>query len=395
VFTFYRYKGLSAKLIHDRTEKVEALGPYLVRITFKQPFPNFLEFFLPGTSTIGWIVPKTYIEKVGEAEFKKRPVGCGPYKFIEFRPDAKFVVEAFGNFWRKKPHIKRLEFYLVKEPSTRYAMVKNGEVDIATLMTDLFYEKVKIDKKLRLLTPLSPTRWIVYMTSQWDPKSPWADPRVRKAASLAIDRQTLADAHMPGCGPNGSLGLDGDPEAAHFPPDPYDPGRAKKLLDEAGYPNGFHGGIYYPYDGPYWAYGEQVANYWKAIGIKCDLVLLDRPAWIAKRRSGQMEGATFIDSITQPTIGSRLDFLFGGIYCYGNYPEIQALWSQYNQSMDPKIRRDFIGRIQKLIYEKTMYIPLTTTNSPAAFGPRVKGNPYKIQPLIWFLCPMEDIELNE
>ena len=84
------------------------------------------------------MVPKKYVEKVGEAGFKKNPVGCGPYKFVEFVAGVKLVAEAFEDYWRKVPNIKRLEFYIVSEPATRLAMVKRGEVDIATLMQGCF-----------------------------------------------------------------------------------------------------------------------------------------------------------------------------------------------------------------------------------------------------------------
>jgi len=79
---------------------------------------------------------------------------------------------------------------------------------------------------------------------------------------------------------------------------------------------------------------------------------------------------------------------------YGNYPDIKALWEKYNKAIKTDERKNLIGQIQKLIYEKSMFLPLTTTNSPAAFGPRPKGNPYRIQPYIWFTCPFEDMELN-
>ncbi len=172
-------------------------------------FPTSWNIFFPGQRTIGWVVPKKYIEKVGEAGFKKNPVGAGPYKFVEFVTGVRLVGEAFEEYWRKVPHIKRMEFHIIPEPATRLAMARRGEVDIATLMQGVFYEDLKKDPKLRMLPPLSPTRWLVYLTSQWDPKSPWSDARVRKAASLAIDRKTLADVHMPGCGPVGSLGSGG------------------------------------------------------------------------------------------------------------------------------------------------------------------------------------------
>jgi peptide/nickel transport system substrate-binding protein len=393
VFSFWRYKGPQAKALQSRTEKVEAVNPYLVRFVFKNPFPDFLEVQLPGSTTIGWVVPKKYIEKVGEAGFKKKPVGCGPYKFVEFESGVKLIAEAFDGYWRKVPNVKRLEFYIVSEPATRLAMVRRGEVDIATLMQGIFYEDAKKDSKLRIFPAWSPTRWLVYLTAQWDPKSPWSNPKVRKAASLAIDRKTLADIYMPGCGPIGALALPNDANGVQFPPDPYDPAQAKKLLAEAGYPKGFNGGKFYPYEGGYWPYGEQIANYWKAIGISLDTILLDRPAWFANRQGGKMKGAVFIDNSQAATIGGRLLYLFGST-SYGNYPDIQEVWNQYNKAVNPKTRKELIGRIQKMIYERTMFIPLTSTNSPAAVGPRVKDNPWKIDPLIWFTAPFEDIELN-
>ena len=91
VFTIKRYKGANAKLIQGRLDKVEAVNPNLVRVHFKEPFPDFLEYMLPGATTIAWIVPKKYMEKVGEAEFKKHPVGAGPYKYVEYAPGVKLV----------------------------------------------------------------------------------------------------------------------------------------------------------------------------------------------------------------------------------------------------------------------------------------------------------------
>jgi peptide/nickel transport system substrate-binding protein len=393
VFTIKRYKGANAKQIQSRIEKIEAVNPNLVRIRFSESFPDFLEYMLPGATTIAWIVPKKYIEKVGDMEFKKHPVGAGPYKFVECVPGVKLVGEAFEGYWRKMPNVKQLEFYNIPEPATRLAMVKRGEADIATLMQGVYYEDLKKTPSLRLLAPLSPVNWMVYIGAQWDPKSPWADPRVRKAASLAIDRQTLADIHMPGCGPVGTLAMSNDPMAAIFPPDPYDPAAAKKLLAEAGHPNGFNGGKFYPYEGGYWPYGEQVATYWKAVGINVETVLLDKPALLAQRAAGKMKDAIFIDNPTAPSVGLRLSTLFSG-GSYGNYPDIADLWNKYQKEPSQKVRKSLSEKIQTLVHERRMWLPLTDTNSPAAIGPRVKGNPYKIQPMIWFTCPFEDIELN-
>jgi peptide/nickel transport system substrate-binding protein len=394
VFSFWRYKAAHAKAIHERTEKVEAPDPYTVRFRFKEPFPDFLDYFIPGVASIGWVVPKKYIEQVGDAGYKRQPIGCGPYKFVEFSSGIRLIVEAFDQFWRKTPQIKRMEFHSILETATRLVMVKRGEVDIATLMTGVFYDDAKKDPNVRLFTPLSPVPRIVYIASQWDPKSPWSDPRVRKAASLAIDRQTLADVHMPGTGPIGGIGLQGDPLTVQFPPDPYDPNRARKLLAEAGYPKGFHGGKYYPNEGGYWPYCEQVANYWKAVGISVDTILLDRPAWWANREGGKMKGAVFVDPVQSPMVAGCLSYLLGP-GSYGSYPDIQALWERYRKEIEPQARKDLIHQVQRMIQERTVWIPLTSTNSPAAAGPRVKGNPWKTQPIIWFTAPFEDMELVE
>lgn len=395
VFTFKRYKGGPASMLHNRIEKLEAESPHLFSVTFKKPFPDFLEYLLPGASSIAWIVPKKYVEKVGDAEFRRHPVGCGPYKFVEFKAGIVLVGEAYENYWRKIPHVKRLELYSVTERSTRYAMAKKGELDFALSMTDVFYERVKKDPALRMLTGASPNYQYVYIAAQWDPKSPWFDARVRKAASLAINRKPLSDVVYPEGGSIDSLGLPGDPEALRSPVDPYDPERARKLLAEAGYPKGFHGGKFY-YFQEFSNMGEMIATFWKAIGIELEMTPMERSVWLAQHHSGKMKGGIFTDFVGAPTINARLNYLFGP-QNYGNYPDIQALWEQYNQSLDPKVRKELIGRIQRLMHERTMVILTMLASVPSAIGPRVKGDPFKMRGgfPIWFPCPIEDLELND
>jgi ABC-type transport system substrate-binding protein len=106
-----------------------------------------------------------------------------------------------------------------------------------------------------------------------------------------------------------------------------------------------------------------------------------------------MKDSLFIDPCQAPTIAGRLAYLFSN-NSYGNYPDVQVAWDKYQKAVKPKAQQELLGDIQRLIHERTQYIPLTATNVPTAFGPRVKGNPFKVQPHIWYTAPFEDIELK-
>ena len=129
-FSFDRYKGAAAKLLHDRVREVQVVDPGRVRFHLKEPWPDFMTFY--GTSATGaaWIVPKKYVEKVGEDGFKKAPIGAGPYRVVSFTPGVELVMEAFEGYWRKVPSVKRLVFRSMPDETTRAAALKAGDVDI-------------------------------------------------------------------------------------------------------------------------------------------------------------------------------------------------------------------------------------------------------------------------
>ena len=149
-----------------------------------------------GTSATGaaWIVPKKYVEKVGEDGFKKAPIGAGPYKFVSFNPGIDLVLEAFDGYWRKVPSVKRLVFRSMPDETTRAAALKAGDVDIVYLLSGPVAAEVKRSPGLRLAAAMPPGVVFLDLPEQWDPKSPWADRRVRLAASHALDRSALNQA---------------------------------------------------------------------------------------------------------------------------------------------------------------------------------------------------------
>jgi peptide/nickel transport system substrate-binding protein len=147
-------------------------------------------------------VPKKYVEKVGDG-LRKAPVGAGPYKFVSFTPGVELVMEAFDGYWRKTPSVKRLVFKSVPEATTRAAMVKNGEVDVAYMIDTPTAKELRRDPNLKIAFSGAIGVHFLDFFDQWDPKSPWADrrawpPTTRSIASrqrgrdpgrLAPDRQ--------------------------------------------------------------------------------------------------------------------------------------------------------------------------------------------------------------
>src|SRR5260370_669775 len=107
-------------MMKARVAAIETPEPRHVVFKLKEPWPDFLTFYGSATGA-GWVVPKKYLEKVGDDGFKKAPIGAGPYKFFSFTPGVEVVLEAFDQYWRKPPAVKRLAMKSIPDGSTRLA----------------------------------------------------------------------------------------------------------------------------------------------------------------------------------------------------------------------------------------------------------------------------------
>ena len=141
-FSFERYHGASHGLMKQRVAAVETADPRHVTFKLKQPWPDFLTFYA-GATGAGWIVPKKYVEKIGDEGFRKAPVGAGPYRFVSFDAGVELVLEAFDQYWRKPPSVKRLVLKVVPDEATRLAALKAGEVDIAYSIRGEFAQELQ------------------------------------------------------------------------------------------------------------------------------------------------------------------------------------------------------------------------------------------------------------
>src|SRR6059036_2914407 len=144
-FSFERYKGTGAKELGARVQRVEVVDALVVRFHLREPWPDFMTFYGTTATAAGIVVPKRYLEQVGDDGFRKHPIGAGPYKFVSHTPGVEVVLEAYGGHWRRVPNVKRLIMKSVPEGTTRVAMLKKGEADISFLLDGPDAENVTHD----------------------------------------------------------------------------------------------------------------------------------------------------------------------------------------------------------------------------------------------------------
>jgi peptide/nickel transport system substrate-binding protein len=374
-FSFERYRGAAAKLLKDRVKDVQVVDPGRVRFTLKEPWPDFMTFYATPATGAAWIVPRAYVQKVGDEGFKKAPIGAGPYRFISFTPGVELVLEAHERYWRKAPSVKRLVFRAVTDDATRVAMLKRGEVDYASNLLGPLAEEVRRTPGLRLaVVRTSATFWLDFGGEQWDPKSPWADRRVRLAAALALDRQSISQAESLGFSKVAASIIPSTFEFYWAPPAyAYDPGQAKKLLAEAGYPNGFDAGDY-SVDAAYTSLGEAVANYLREVGIRTRLRPLERAAFISQWRDKKIRNIVQGGAGGLGHAGTRIEnyMISKTGFVYGTYPEMEDLFAQQARELDRKKREAILHQIQRVAHDKVMFAPIFELALLVGVGPRLE-----------------------
>ncbi len=394
-FSFQRYRGASHELLAGRVAAIETPDDRHVRFTMKSPWPDFMTFYGQATGA-GWIVPKKYVEKVGDEGYKKAPIGAGPYKFVSYTPGVELVLEAFEGYWRKTPQVKRIVMRSIPEESTRLAALKNGEVDIIYSIRDGLAEEVRRSPGLTLKPAYPPNPFWLSFVNQWDAKSIWHDERVRKAASLAIDRKGINQALTLGLSKlTGSV----IPDSFDYywqPPAPvYDPEKAKQMLAEAGHPGGIDGGNYYC-DSSYSNLAEAVINNLEEVGIRTKLVPIERAAFLAGASNKKYKDIIQLGSGAFGNTATRLAAFIvkGGAYVYGSYPDIDDLFAKQAAELDHKQRGETLQKIQQLIYDRTVILPIWQIAFINAVGPRVGQSGFGLIPGFAYTGPFEDITIK-
>ena len=354
--------------------RVEIKSDYQVRVLLKQPYPAIFD----RLATNLMMVPKDYIEKVGDAGFAAKPVGAGPFRIIDFKHDEYVRVKAVRNHYRKTPYVDEVHFKIAEEPATRLAMLKTGEADMIMLNAQHIPE-VRKDPNLRIIWSQHTFLYTMVFQDLARPNepSPFHDERVRKAASLAIDRVGICKNVL-----NDATEAWGSFLAPYHPgydpkrkPDPFNPEQAKKLLAEAGYPNGFKT-TFTTGSGTVVPFVPLVAQL-NEVGIKTEFVVLEHGVWQKKHTLGELRGLSYGSGPwwagrVHPAAALESHTMGSWAPVGRTMPEVVESWKKLNNTVGqdiPKAARDY----EEILFKKGFRVPLWSSHAPYAVNKRVES----------------------
>jgi peptide/nickel transport system substrate-binding protein len=394
-WSFERYQGAGARELRARVRQVEVVDAHVLRFHLKNPWPDFMTFYGTTATAAGIVLPRKYFEQAGADGFRARPIGAGPYRFVSQRQGVDVTLEGFPGHWRKAPHIKKLTMKSVPDSTTRLAMLKSGETDYALFLDGPEAEAVTKDARLQLVDTRHASIFWIEFADQWDPKSPWSDKRLRQAVNYALDRKATSEAACLGyCPPAGVIVPRVMDFALQVPAHPYDPQRAKRLLAEAGFPNGFDAGEFVAIPG-FATVGEAALNNLNAVGLRMRMRPMERAAFYAAWQEKKLRGLFLTAVGNSGNAASRVEaFMYSkGASAYGGYPDLDELFLQQARERDRAKREALLHRIQQLTIDRVMFAPLMDLRGLIAVGPRVAEHTINSIPMYPFPS-YEDVRLK-
>lgn len=358
----------------------EKLDDTHVRIKLKRVFPaayEYLAMTLP-------ILPQAYREKIGHDAYSKAPVGTGPYRIAKLDGVSEIDLERWDGYYadspKGKPAIAHVVIKQVADASTELTLLLGGQVDWIWQFNPDQFDNITRVPTLQALRAESMR--IGYLTldaaGRTGADNPLTKVKVRQAIATAIDRATIAKQLMQG----GSRPLDAPCYPTQFGCDstvavryPYDPVKAKQLLAEAGYPDGFKTELV-TYLLP--QYGGAIQNYLKAIGIDAHVSQLQVAASVQRANDGTVPiGLGTWGSYSINDVSAILPYFFdGGSQDYARDPEVTALVAEGGNQTDADTRRKAYSAAIKLITERALFVPLMTSVTTYAISRQLNFKPF-------------------
>ncbi len=363
---------------------VEVVDEYTVRIVTQEPDP-----LIPAKVSLfgGVMVPPKYIQEHGDAYFASHPVGTGPYKFVSWQRDGSLVMEANDDYWGGRPAVDRIIVDAIPNDASRIAALLAGEVDIIAHLAPESYQQVNSSGNAQAVSV--PGLRMHYLSIDTR-ELPFDDARVRQAVNLAIDVQTLIDVVLEGHGviehsliPSPMFGHNSNIEGYG-----YDPERAKQLLAEAGYPNGFDTVIQSSIGG----YLKDrdvilaIAGMLEEVGIRAVPEAMEYGLFRQEQASDTLGPLYFIGNLAWTMDGTNN--LQSYVHSERRYsrmsnPRADELQLIAETVIDPETRLAAFHEIQEILHEGAYFVPLWRSNDIYGLSNRIDWMPPSNQ-VLWF-----------
>ncbi len=359
-----------AAFLRRNVRSIEVRDPYTVVIRLKQADIFLFRQFYNLETTAGLVIPKDYYERVGKDEFAKHPIGSGPYKWHSQVLGSFIKLEATDKHWRDGvPKYKYMTFLIIPEESTRMAMLKTDEADIARISRDAMKEALSAG--LSVFPKKNGVVLVFHPNMQWT--SPvFSDMRFRKALNLAIDKEAIikrifAGLAIPVGGYPGSsiYAVGGDPK---LKPYPYDPQEASRLIKEGGWEGYEFSLINYPRPGcpEFSQVVEAIAGYWEKIGLRPKVRMTEyavwRGVWTERKTQNTVHG---YEDITIPECSQLLKkFVEKWNYAHESrrstvyVPALEEKFERIGKSLDISEISKLMAEIYRYAYDQYLMIPI-------------------------------------
>ena len=358
--------GISVPSNFTWLASAEAIDPTHVRLKTKQAFPAALEYI----AFVMPIYPAAYRERVGRDVYRREPIGAGPYRITKVDGINQIDMERFEAYYdgggKGRPSIRRLVIREVTDATTELTALLGGQADWIWQYNPDQFDKIAAVPTLAAVRQESFR--IVYLqldaAGRADPKSPLTDPRVRRAIFHAIDRQAFAKQIMQGSArvPDApcyftQFGCD-QSAAVHYD---YDPARAKQLLAEAGYPNGFDTEIVAANFLSTWT--GAIQNWLQAVGIRAKITNLQASAMFGRLEKGEVPlGLSSWGSFSINDASAILPYFFNGdTIDTARDPQVTAALKLAGGVADPRVRSEAYSRAIQRITDQAYFLPITTS----------------------------------
>lgn len=338
---------------------VEVVDDYTIDFKTEKPFPTMLSS-LNEASFPALIVPPGYIKEKGADILATAPVGTGPYTFVEWKKDDRVVLADNPHYWGGAPKIKNVIFRPIKETRTRIAEITSGGVDIAV---DIPPEDVKALDGGETKVVSVGSDFVYFFAFNTLEDTPLKNKLVRQALNHAVDVDAIKEALLGGMGDRIALTLAANAFAydPSWQPYPYDPKKAKALLAEAGYPDGFTIPLV-SRQGRYLKDAEIVtatAGFLAKVGVKAEITYYEPGVWAQISEKKGRDGISFPGWSGRDPDLVWYPLLYSGQYqsYYGN-PELDALLDQGRSTLDEAERKAIYTKAAAIIKEEAPHIPL-------------------------------------